>query len=148
MNENGKQDLLILGCSATKRRTSHSLPAIQLYDGPAYRVLRKRLKIRGGRPTIWVLSAKYGLVKANHLITAYDAKMNRRRAQELRNQVEKFIERFAPPGRFNGIFIWAGKEYLAALPTSFLARCSVHVAEGRIGEKLKLLKEWCNNWST
>ena len=141
------RDLLIIACSARKRHVSNSLPAIELYDGPAFRVLRKRIKVKDGQPTIWILSAKYGLIRANRRVYPYDIKMSRKRSGEIRNQVQSYIERFAPTGRFDRIFMWAGKEYLLALPPSFLTRCNVCVAHGYIGEKLKSLKDWCAEWS-
>jgi hypothetical protein len=148
LSENNKQDLLIIACSARKRRSSHSLPAIEIYDGPAYRIIRKRLRLGDGQPEIWILSAKHGLIRATHRIYPYDVRMSRKRAGEICKQVESFIERYAPPGRFNRIFVWAGKDYLFALPPSFLTRCNVYIADGYIGKKLKLLKDWCIEWDT
>lgn len=147
MDENRQRDLLIVACSATKRPVSHPVPAIELYNGPAFRVLRKRLKLEGGQPTIYILSAKHGLIEANELVSVYDFRMNRKRALQIRDQVHIFLERLTPPGRFNAIFIWAGKDYLLALPQSFLARSDIHIAEGGIGKKLKQLREWCEKWS-
>lgn len=148
MKTRKRQDLLIIACSARKRQVSNSVPAIELYDGPAFQVLRKRIRVKDGQPIIWVLSAKHGLIRGNQRIYGYDVKMNKKRAGEIRNQVQSFIECFAPTDRFHRIFIWAGKDYLLAFPPSFLGRSNVAVANGCIGKKLKLLKEWCAEWST
>ena len=55
--------LLIMACSARKRATEDLLPAIDRYDGPAFRVLRKYLS-HAERPglTVMILSAKYCLL--------------------------------------------------------------------------------------
>ena len=74
--------LVVLSCSATKFHTLGGLPAIDLYDGPMYRVLRSFL-----RESIWpsllfvaVLSARYGLIGGLASIEYYDQKMDRHRA--------------------------------------------------------------------
>lgn len=143
-----EQDLLIISCSERKKQSKQLLPAIELYDGPAYRVLRKRLNDTHSQPTIWVLSAKHGLIWADSHIYGYDEQLNKERIQVIRTDVESFIKRSAPLGKFKGIFIWAGKQYLAALPPSFLARPNVCIAQGSIGQKLRLLKDWCTKWQT
>ena len=38
------KQLLVLGCSQTKRDSVGELPAIDRYDGPSYRVLRGYLR--------------------------------------------------------------------------------------------------------
>lgn len=141
-----EQDLLIISCSERKKQNKQLLPAIELYDGPAYRVLRKRLNDTHSQPTIWVLSAKHGLIWADSHIYGYDEQLNKERIQVIRTDVESFIKQFAPLGKFKGIFIWAGKQYLDALPPSFLAQPNINIAHGSIGQKLRLLKQWCARW--
>jgi len=147
LSESNKEDLLIIACSATKKQTNVPLPTLELYDGPAYRILRKRLDGVGTRPEIWILSAKHGLIEACCPLLPYDVKMDRERIQELRPEIELFLERFAPPGKFRRILIWAGKQYLLALPSSFLTRAEVDIVQGPIGHKLSVLKGWCVDWA-
>lgn len=146
MNTSDKADLLIVACSARKKQSSDFLPAIELYDGSAFRILRKQLKTSEKQPTIWILSAKHGLVEAFTPLRRYDVRMTQQRAQDVGLQVRSFIDQFAPPGKFHKIFVWAGRLYLFALPPSFLAREEVQIAHGPIGQKLRLLKEWCSQW--
>jgi len=80
-----QKQLVVLGCSATKVVTQGSLPAINLYDGPTFRVLRSFL-----RDYYWpqslsvaVLSAKYGIIGGLSHITTYDQRMTSDRAAEL-----------------------------------------------------------------
>lgn len=143
----GERDLLIIACSARKKKCEGAVPAIELYDGPAYRILRKRLHGTCAKPAIWVLSAKHGLLWADSPIYWYDERLTTDRIQSVRQDAESFIERYAPPGSFESIFIWASEMYLQALPSSFLCRPNIHIAEGPIGKKLGQLKDWCTRWN-
>lgn len=141
-----EQDLLIISCSARKNNNRQLLPAIELYDGPAYRMLRKRLNGNHKSPKIWILSAKHGLLWSDSPIYNYDERLTQERANDLRIEVKAFIEKWAPEGRFKKIFIWMGKDYLRILPKELLAQSNVYVATGAIGQKLHLLKQWCDLW--
>ncbi len=57
---------LILSCS--KAKLEEPGPAIQVYDGPMFRILRKY------KPhlDVFILSARYGLIPAMHFIEPYD----------------------------------------------------------------------------
>ncbi|MBM3156557.1 MAG: hypothetical protein FJ004_04655 [Chloroflexi bacterium] len=147
IGNNHAPDLLIIACSATKKQTSAPLTALELYDGPAYRVLRKGLNGSGVRPEIWILSAKHGLIESRFPLLPYDVKMDQENIQELSPEIELFVKRFAPPGKFRKILIWAGKQYLFALPPTFLTRAEVDIAQGSIGRKLSVLKGWCADWA-
>ena len=60
--------LLILGCSQKKRPDSGLLPALDRYDGPMFRVLRKCLReCPGGAQGLetYILSAEFGLMQAS-----------------------------------------------------------------------------------
>ena len=60
--------LLILGCAGRKRDSDGLLPALDRYDGPSYRVVRKFLReYRWPEDvSIAVLSAEHGLLSAEH----------------------------------------------------------------------------------
>lgn len=59
------KQLLVLGCSQTKRDAPGLLPAIDRYDGSSYRVLRSYLRDCDWpeQLSVAILSAKYGLGK-------------------------------------------------------------------------------------
>jgi hypothetical protein len=58
--------LLILACSQRKNPARGKLPAIDRYDGPAFRVLRKYSRDSAANlPTVLILSAKHGLIAAD-----------------------------------------------------------------------------------
>ncbi len=55
--------LLILSCSRRKRLDKDLLPAVERYDGPAFRVLRRFLReMPFEAPDVPILSAEYGLI--------------------------------------------------------------------------------------
>jgi hypothetical protein len=142
----GERDLLIIACSDRKKRVEGPIPAIELYDGPSYRVLRNRLNGMHNSPAIWILSAKHGLLWSDSHIYNYDERLTREKVKAVQANVEIFIRKWAPEGKFKNIFIWAGRDYLDVLPKAFLASSNVHVATGAIGQKLHLLKQWCDSW--
>ncbi len=77
--------LLIMACSQQKRSESHLLPALERYDGPPFRVLRRFLREHHSAPLdIHILSAKFGLIPGSQLIPNYDHRITPLRAQELR----------------------------------------------------------------
>jgi hypothetical protein len=80
-----QKQLLVLGCSATKVATEGFLPAINLYDGPTFRVLRSFLRDYHWPQSlsVAVLSAKYGIIGGLSHITAYDLRMTLERTAEL-----------------------------------------------------------------
>lgn len=143
----GGRDLLIVACSGRKKHVGRAIPAIELYDGPAYRMLRQQLDGGSDRLAIWVLSAKHGLMWADSLIFWYDEPLANDKLQSLKRDAEFFVERNAKPLSFDSIYIWAGKRYLDTLPSSFLTRPNVKIAEGPIGKKLAQLRRWCASWN-
>src|SRR5437016_1765236 len=110
------QRLLLLACSRRKRPDEGLIAAIERYDGPAFRVLR-----RYSRGTddcglaIYILSAEFGLIHAGKRIPAYDRRMTTERADALRPSItaaaRAAIDRHDPAR----ILICAGKVYLRAI---------------------------------
>src|SRR5438128_9858454 len=82
------QRLLILACSQRKRPYASLLPAIERYDGPAFRVLRRYRRLTEDKGLIvYILSAEYGLIPASKQIPTYDRRMDSKRADKLREDV-------------------------------------------------------------
>src|SRR3954470_6352658 len=80
--------LLILACSQRKNPAAGLLPAIDRYDGPAFRVLRKFLgEGPADPPVVLILSAKYGLIEAAQAIPDYDCCMSAALAKQLHPRV-------------------------------------------------------------
>lgn len=135
--------LLILACSATKRPEPHPMPAIERYDGPFYRVLRKALRERDGlaeRLDVWALSAEFGLISAETPIPDYDRRMDMRRGEELRRPVAQALNQIAALNTHDRAFVSVGAVYRYALTGPL--PWPVTWAHGGIGEQLGQLKRW------
>lgn len=137
---------LIIACSATKRPSSAPMPAIELYDGPAFRTLRKN---RPPDLAVLILSAEHGLISEHELIAPYDRKMDRARAAELADQVARTLLDLEGAGAVAcNVLFYGGACYRQALAIGltlnrgeFLWR-RMHRTHGGIGEQLGQLKAW------
>jgi hypothetical protein len=134
--------LLILGCSQRKRAVTGKHPALDLYDGVNFRVLRTFLNEHGWPPglCIKVLSAKHGLIDATALIETYDQRLDEASARQLNRATFKQLARF---GKFASVFVNLGSEYLPAIHgIDWLFPGKVVYAQGGIGIKMAEMKKW------
>jgi hypothetical protein len=136
----GKRYLLILPCSKRKKPVSKA-PALELYDGPFYRVLRKNISANLDSS---ILSAKYGLISSQDTISYYDQIMTPELAEKLSSEITTKLEEILVDGCYGEIFINLGKTYMLALEGSknMLDEYNVYWASGQIGERLHQLKTW------
>jgi hypothetical protein len=138
--------LLLLNCSQRKKFDEQLLPAIERYDGPAYRVLRRYLN-QNLTPSVDVriLSAKYGLISADDYLPYYDYRLTKGQAQKLHYQVITKLETILNRKSYTNLLICLGKEYLEVIcdyETIIPDSLSVQVATGGIGKKLSVLYNW------
>jgi cytoplasmic iron level regulating protein YaaA (DUF328/UPF0246 family) len=84
--------VLILACSARKKVAESLMPAIERYDGPSFRVLRKFLRTSTEEVGIWILSAEFGLIPSCEPIPWYDCRMTISRARQLRGPTIKRLQ--------------------------------------------------------
>lgn len=140
------QNLLILSCSQRKRTAPGLLPAIDRYDGPAFRVLRRFLQKQPSELLdIYILSAEFGLIPDNHLIPAYDHRMTQQRARELHSGVISELGKIFNTKSYQELFIFAGRDYLPTLDgydVLMPSGLSVRVASSGLGKKLSELHDW------
>jgi hypothetical protein len=140
--------LLIVSCSRAKRPDLGSLPAIDRYDGPVFRLLRKaRAAGLLGNVEVMILSAKHGLIPADWMIRDYDQVMTPARAAELAGSVSVELWRWV--GRHEDCtdaFVNLGQAYMAAIAgfDEWCLRRGIIVtrAAGGIGERLAQTKAW------
>ena len=139
--------LLIVACSRAKRPDAGSLPAIDRYDGPAFRLLRRA---RGAGLLIdvqvYILSAKYGLIDEGWMIHDYDQVMTPARAAELASSVSLTLWRWLGQNDCSDVFVNVGRGYAPAL-AGFDEWCLQHgiivtQAAGGIGERLTQTRAW------
>jgi hypothetical protein len=140
---------LLLACSKRKCPVVGRVPALELYDGGPYRVVRKLRRERGlpANLHILILSARYGLIGAEDLIETYDQLMDETRAQELSAsvgvQLDERLLAIAP----TQLFVDLGRTYRLAIASSgeyrrLLQRGAVDAAEGPPGVRLGQLRTW------
>ncbi len=135
--------LLIVACSQRKTQTKSPAPAIEVYDGVNFRVLRKFLR-ENGRPfgfAIKILSARYGLIDDATLIKPYDQRLDKERAGEINRQTLSQLSKLGMPAR---VFVNLGKDYLPAVAglDGVFPDSNIFFAPGPIGVKMKAMKDW------
>ncbi|MGE9810295.1 DUF6884 domain-containing protein [Ferroplasma acidiphilum] len=134
--KNINHKLLLVSC--TKRKSSGSGKAINVYDGQYFHVIRKRYRPDAGID-IKIISAKYGLIDADDEIDPYDHKMTAKDAKIYKQAYEKDLQELF--SGYSTVTFCGSKLYASILPET-----NAYIIKGRIGIQLHLLKEWlCNN---
>ena len=94
--------------------------------------------------SVYVLSAKYGLVAAGEWIEDYDQRMTRERARDLRTEVSGWVSDQLDSG-VERLQLVLGKDYLEAVDSRLLLNARVSVVPGPIGRQLHALKCLASN---
>ena len=142
------QRLLILSCSQRKRSAPDLLSALERYDGPAFRVINKFLRVHpsGAQALdVCILSAKFGLIPSEKLIPHYDRRMTPQRVKELQKPTLSELKRILNGKQYQEFFISMGKDYLGVLDgykSLTTTNLNVTVSQGSIGRKLAELRNW------
>src|SRR2546430_159266 len=135
--------LLILSCSERKKSNPRLLPAVERYDGPAFRVLRKYLRTTDDSSLcVCILSAKYGIIGADAPTPDYNRKMTLERAEALRSRSELQLSKLVRGGQYREVFLCMGQIYLRAISCSDTLGVPVRIAAAGQGKKLASLKAW------
>ncbi len=134
--------LLIMSCSKTKKHLDN-VPAMELYDGQAYRVIKKN---SAENLEIVIISTKYGPIRSTEIISYYDQVMTVAKAAGLRQNVENVIRNVIRNHNPGKIFISLGFPYNLAVSEELMGFLDenfyLQVAHGPIGKRLHQLKEW------
>ena len=149
--------LLIISCSQRKVEFPEPLAAINRYDGPAYRTLRK-LEREGRFPEhldVVIISAKYGLLRYEQPIENYDQRMTPERAAALRPKIQADLEHLIwdargylfSRGAYDEVFINLSKVYMRTLEGFHWGLLSTLKASGGIGQKTSQMKAWIEELS-
>ena len=142
-------NVLIISCSQRKIQSPGEIPAIDRYDGPTYRCLRK-FRDTAKFPNnlrIIILSAKYNLIFPETHIEDYDLKMTDARASRMAVAVQCDLVRCLEfyqiaYGGTDEVFINLGKTYKQMLEGFGWGTIPTVEASGGIGQKNKQMKAW------
>ena len=134
--------LLIIGCSKRKRQLQEA-PAIEVYDGPYYRMLRKA-KLEA--VDISILSAKYGLIDYKTKISPYERKMTPHIAEVLRNDATSKLLDILTKNSYNEVVINLGEIYMKAFDFQRLSQfvTNYKIFSGDMVKRVHTLKTWIN----
>ena len=143
--------LLVLACSARKRHDAGNLPAVDRYDGPAFRVLRKFLADAADPPDVLVLSAGYGLIPSAREVPDYDRRLTPGDADALRPGVLLALGEALAGMPCAEVALCLGRDYLRAVAgyaDIVPARTTVTLLTGTQGSRLRNLRAWLVAGST
>ena len=136
------RSLLIMSCSKTKKNIDMA-PALEMYDGQAYRTLKNNSP---GNVRILIISAKYGLLRPSDIISWYDQEMTAAEAMDLRKQVQEEVMRSTKKKNTERVFLYLGYPYNLAISNELMRylklNFEVQIADGYIGQRLHQLKQW------
>ncbi|WP_336000181.1 DUF6884 domain-containing protein [Halorientalis halophila] len=136
--------LLVQSCSATKEPVDTPVPALDLYDGYFFRIIKKALRADRFQPglDIIIISAEHGIVEPDDKIEYYDRKMDTNRANELNDELVSDLSKKVKENEYDKVWINLGNDYLPAVDGLEAAvDVPVHYIEGSgIGMKGKRLK--------
>ncbi len=127
-----KKRLLIISCSGRKKKGEGS--AIDIYDGPAFRILRKYL-FDNDSLDVRIISAKYGLISKDKRIKYYDEKMTPEKANMYKRRYHKEIRTLITT--HDDVLVFGGSVYQSVIDDENVKRTS-----GKIGQQLSQLKQW------
>jgi hypothetical protein len=143
--ESGAWRLLVLACSRRKHSQVDLVPAIDRYDGPPYRMVRRYLATHRSDVRTCIISAEYGIIGANDLVPMYDRQMTLERARQLEPSITASIVNLVssrPPSR---VLVCAGGRYLVAFDGAYKALerlCEVGTISRPPGAQLAVLHDW------
>lgn len=137
--------LVILGCSQRKRQTSRLLPAIERYDGPAFRVLRKHMHTEKEALNSAILSGRFGLVPGDFLIPRYEQKVRPNFTSALRSRIEDQLKKTLDRTQPERLFVSVGKGYWPLIEAPLLREVpsgKLFVSTGGIGGRASQFVHW------
>ena len=140
------KSLVILGCGQRKKLTSRRLPAIDRYDGPVFRVLRKHTREEPENSAhACILSARFGLIPGTFPIPRYDFSLAHADHQSLCIRVEWQLKRTLDVMQPERLFVSVGGSYWPLLADALareVAPAKLAVAIGGIGGRASQLAHW------
>ena len=140
--------LIILACSQRKIQGKRVMPAMDRYDGPAYKVVRKWIRtIPDARShhDFLILSAEFGLISDSLCIPYYDRRMTVERAKELHQGTLDALKPILSSGTYHAVFVYMGKTYRGAIEGVNAFFPDIQYSHGGIGLQISQLRQFLYN---
>lgn len=136
-----------MNCSQRKIEDPSPVPAVDRYDGPLFRVLRRFAREQPdvrANTSIYIVSAKYGLVPGCTPILPYDQRMTPERVRELRPTVAGTLRELVRAHPVEEICVCVSSSYRPALAGWRTDEISATIVEigGSIGKQQADLRDW------
>lgn len=146
-NEPQPPALLLMSCSRRKAKGLERGRAWDIYDGALFQVLKKVLRDREGweaEISVLVVSARYGIVSADRMITTYEEQLSAQTARERAARFHRQLWTWIAGRRFRAVHVNLGRHYLLALPDleSLFSPLPVDRASGGIGVRNAQTRRW------
>jgi len=136
------KQLLVLACSARKHGNLEVMPAIERYDGVAFRMLKKT-PYDTDNVDIMILSAKYGLLYPSQYIPDYNLKMRSDIVPKLKPQVHQVMAEALQRMRYDIVVLSMSQLYTTVFDQFvWPSTTTVYFVPGGIGVKLGFTKRW------
>lgn len=109
--------LLLQSCSSSKEQVEGSLPALELYSGYFYKIIKKAMRHGEQRSgmDLRILSAEHGLLHPEEEVEYYDRRMNTERAEELRDGVVSSLRDLILQEQYSRVIVNMGEDYRHAI---------------------------------
>ena len=140
--------LVILSCSQRKVQDNLLMSAMDRYDGPAYKVVRKYLRAVPDAQInheFLILSADFGLISDSLRIPYYDRRMTVERAKELHEETLDALKTILSSDRYRAVFVCMGKTYRRAIEGVDAFFPDIQYSHGGIGVQLSQLRQFLYN---
>lgn len=140
--------LLVQSCSKSKKDVSETVPALDLYSGYYYKIIKKakRENEYDNNIDLRIISAEYGLLHPEEKIATYDRKMTASRADELNTEVVNELYKTIEKNNYSKVIINMGELYRRAINgIKSKTDAEVIIIEGGLGERGHILKKFIRN---
>jgi len=135
--------LLVQSCSKSKIQAEEPVPALELYSGYFYNIIKKATREEDLRSDLdlCILSAKHGLIDPDTDISTYDQRMNEERASELASTVPNELASRIAASNHDHVVVNLGQVYQEAV-AGFESQvdADVQYLSGKLGERGSTLK--------
>jgi cytoplasmic iron level regulating protein YaaA (DUF328/UPF0246 family) len=139
--------MLILSCSKLKASYDRPRPAIEVYKGVFFQVIKKMMREKNfpNCVDVAIISARYGFLWPDSAIEHYDLKMDSVISRKLRLELSRTLHEIIVEREYDEIFVNLGKQYREAIDEDYQqtnTECKWVNAFGGTGQRQRQMKDW------